>query len=109
MDLTAPQLEAIQRLISEPLRLAVRAEMQAGHERLAAAVEKLADQFAAHVAETLRRDRARDTRLESLEQRVAALERFRGKVLIVYGVLTIALSFCWSVVREWMLAIARRK
>jgi len=108
-DLTTGQLDAIQRLLSEPLRQAVRAEMQARHERLTAAIEKLSDQLAAHIADSLRRERAREARLDSLEHRVAALEKFRGKVLVVYAALTLILSFSWSVLREWAAGLARRR
>jgi hypothetical protein len=108
-DLTTGQLDAIQRLLSEPLRQAVRAEMQSGHERLTAAIEKLAEQLAGHIADTLRRDRLRETRLDALERRVAALERFRGKVLIVYAALTLLLSFGWSILREWATGFARKR
>ena len=107
--LNTTQLEAIQRLISEPLRLAVRAEMQAGHERLTAAIEKVAEQLAAHVAEVVRLESARDDRLRHLEHRVTRLEQFRGKVLLVYTVLALLLSFVWSLVREWLVGTARRR
>lgn len=108
-QLTTSQLEAIQRLISDPLRQAVRAEMQAGHERLAAAIEKVADQLAAHVAEALRHDTSRDTRLSQIERRLGALERFRGRVLIVYAALTLLLSFAWEIVREWVAGTLHRR
>jgi len=107
-DLTTTQLDAIQRLLSEPLRQAVRAEMQSGHDRLAAAIEKVAEQLAAHVAQTIRLDRAREHRLDSLERRVAALERFRGKVLLVYGALCALLTVAWSFFRDWLTTQARR-
>jgi hypothetical protein len=100
--LTSDQLDAIQRLLSDPLRQAVRAEMQAGHDRLTAAIERVGEQLGNHIADNLRRERARETRLETLEHRVATLEGFRAKVLIVYAALTFAMSFAWSVFRDWM-------
>ena len=108
-SLTTDQLEAVQRLICEPLRQAVRAEMQAGHEQVTAAVAKLADQLAAHVNEAIRRDRAQGARIDLMEHRIGTLERFRGRVLVVYGVLTLIFSFAWSVLREWLLEISRRR
>ena len=108
-DLTTTQLDAIQRLLSEPLRQAVRAEMQAGQERLATAIEKLSDQLATHIADSLRRDRAREARLDAIEHRVAALEKFRGKVLVVYAALTLVLSFSWSILREWAAGLVKRR
>ena len=106
--LTSDQLDSIQRLLSEPLRQAVRAEMQAGHDRLAAAINNVAEQLGNYMTENINRERARETRLESLERRVATLERFRGKVLIVYGALTLFLSFAWSVLREWVAGIVKK-
>ena len=106
--LTTDQLDSIQRLLSEPLRQAVRTEMQAGNDRLASAIEKVAEQLSTHVADNLRRERAREGRLESLERRVATLENFRAKVLIVYAGLTVALSFAWSVLRDWMTGLIRK-
>ena len=106
--LTADQLDSIQRLLSEPLRQAVRTEMQAGNDRLASAIEKVAEQLSNHVADNLRRERAREGRLESLERRVATLENFRAKVLIVYAALTVALSFAWSVLRDWLAGIVKK-
>ena len=107
-ELTTTQLDAIQRLLSEPLRQAVRAEMQAGNDRLTAAIEKLAEQLAAHVSETVRRERTRDHRLDVLERRVAALERFRGKILVVYAALTVLLTVAWSLARDWLASVVRR-
>ena len=108
-DLTTPQLEAIQRLITEPLRQAVRVEMQAGHERLAAAVERVAEQLEAHRRDAHARDSAREQRVELLERRVLVLERFRGRVLLVYAALTVLFSFAWSILRDWLVSAGRRK
>lgn len=107
--LTTDQLDAIQRLLAEPLRQAVRAEMQAGHERLAASIEKVAEHLAAHVEAALARDRARDGRVDAVEHRVATLEAFRGKVLVVYAAGAFALSFAWSLLREWAAGIVRKR
>jgi hypothetical protein len=106
--LTSDQLDSIQRLLSDPLRQAVRTEMQAGHDRLAAAIERVSEQLGNHIAENVRRERARDTRLESLEHRVVMLEGFRAKVLIVYAALTFALSFAWSIFRDWIAGNAKK-
>jgi hypothetical protein len=108
-QLTTNQLEAVQRLISEPLRQTVRLEMQAAHERLAAAIEKVADQLATHVADVVRHDHARDARLAAIERRVTALERFRGRVLVVYAGLTLLVSLAWELLREWIAGAARHR
>ena len=107
--LTTDQLDAIQRLLAEPLRQAVRAEMQAGHDRLASSIERVAGQLASHIAQIARRERARDGRLDALERRVATLEAFRGKVLVVYAFATLVLSFAWSLLREWIAGVLRSK
>ena len=106
--LTSDQLEAIQRLLSDPLRQTVRAEMQAGHDRLAAAIDRVAEQLGRHVGETSRREQERELRIDSLDRRVAAIERFRGKVLIVYGALTFAMSFAWSLFCQWLGGMIRK-
>lgn len=106
--LTSDQLDAIQRLLSEPLRQAVRAEMQAGHDRLAAAIDKVAEQLERYTAESLRREHARDLRLESLERRVTTLERFRAKMLVVYGALALVLGLVWSIIRDWLLHAVKK-
>ena len=107
--LNTTQLEAIQRLVCDPLRETVRAEMQAGHDRLTGAIEKVAEQLAAHVAETVRLEHLREDRIENLERRVTELERLRGKVLLVYAFLAVALSLAWSLVRDWLIALVRRR
>lgn len=106
-QLTTAQLEAIQRLIIEPLRCTVRAEMQSGHDRLTAAIEKVASRLANHTSGTLAVERSLDRRLTVLESRVAVLERFRARVLIVYGALTVLFSFLWSFVRDWIVGRSR--
>ena len=108
-QLTTDQLEAIQRLIVEPLRQTVRAEVQTGHERLAAAITKVAEQLETQMADALRRDRQHDGRLENLEVRAAGFERFRARVIVVYGVLTFVLSLAWSMLRDWIEGIGHRK
>ena len=107
--LNTAQLEAIQRLVCDPLRETVRAEMRAGHERLAAAIEKVAEQLAAHVADAVRLEGTREDRLRNIEQRVTRLEQFRGKVLLVYSALALLLSLAWSIVREWLAGAGRRR
>lgn len=100
--LTSDQLDAIQRLLSDPLRETVRVEMQAGHDRLAAAIDRVAEQLGRHVAENSRREQERELRLDSLDQRLTSVERFRGRILIVYGALTFTMSFAWSIFRDWV-------
>ena len=100
--LTTPQLETIQRLLTDPLRQTVRTEMQAGHDRLACAIEKVTDQLTRHATASIEAHRAQSTRSEQLERRITILERFRAKVLVVYAFLTLLGTLAWSVVRDWL-------
>jgi hypothetical protein len=100
--LTTNQLETIQRLLTDPLRQTVRAEMQAGHDRLASAVQQVTDQLTRHAAASIDAHRARDVRADQLERRVTVLERFRAKVLVVYAFLTLLATFAWNFLRDWL-------
>jgi hypothetical protein len=100
--LTTPQLESLHRLLIDPLRNAVRTEMQAGHDRLTAAIEKVADRLSSHTTTTTESNRARDTRADHLEKRLALLERFRTKVLAVCTVLSFIVTVAWSLLHDYL-------
>ena len=102
--LTTPELEVIQRLLVDPLRQAVRAEMQAGHERLSSAVEKLAEQLAQHIASSIQSELAHNARLARVEKRLSTLEQFRGRMLAGYAVLVLICSVAWSLLRDWIVS-----
>jgi hypothetical protein len=104
--LTTPELETIQRLLVDPLRDAVRTELQAGHERLTLAIEKVAEQLAQHIAVEAQNALAQDVRLTRLEKRVTLLEQFRGRMLAGYAVLVLICSAAWSIVRDWIVNAA---
>jgi len=101
--LTTPQLESLHRLLIDPLRNTVRSEMQAGHDRLTSAIEKVADRLATHTTSSLDSDRARDTRTDHLEKRLAVLERFRTKVLAVCAVLSFIVTVAWSLLHDYIM------
>jgi len=107
--LTTVQLETIQRLLVDPLRETVRTELQAGHERLTLAIERVADQLAQHVAASMQNELARDVRLARLEKRVATLEKFRGRLLAAYTALVLLCSLVWSLVRDWIVSNVHRR
>jgi len=100
--LTTPQLESLHRLLIDPLRDAVRTEMQAGHDRLTAAIEKVADRLSTHTAAARDSDRARDARTDQIEKRLALLERFRTKVLAVCAVLSFLVTLAWSILHDYL-------
>jgi hypothetical protein len=93
-DLTPSQLESIRRLLLDPLREAVRAEIQLGQARLASALEALAD----HVHRT-------DKRITSVERDLMRLRSFRRRVLAVYSALAVLLSLIWSIVRDKVISL----
>ena len=100
--LNTPQLEAIQRLLTDPLRQTVRAEMQAGHDRLASAIQQVTDQLTQHAAASIDAHRAQSARTDQLDRRLTALERFRAKVLLVYSFLTLLCTVAWSALKDWL-------
>jgi hypothetical protein len=93
-DLTPSQLESIRRLLLDPLREAVRAEIQLGHDRLASALDTLAD----HLHRT-------DKRITAVERDLTRLRTFRRRVLAVYSALAVLLSLIWSIVRDKVISL----
>ena len=108
-QITTPQLETIQRLLVDPLRQTVRTEMQAGHDRLASAIEKVADQLSQHATLTSQNEIARDARIARLESRVTTLEQFRGRMRAGYTALVLVCSLVWEFVRDWVISSMHRK
>jgi ferritin-like metal-binding protein YciE len=92
-DIRADQLESIQRLLVDPLRDAVKTEIQLSHDRLAAAVEKLADRLAGHIDRT-------EKRIATVEREVSRLRSFRKRLVAIYGVITVILGLLWSAVKD---------
>ena len=92
-EIRADQLESIQRLLVEPLRDAVKAEIQSSHDRLAAALENVADQLAGHIERS-------EKRVAAIEHEVSRLRTFRRRVVAIYGVISIILGMLWSLVRD---------
>ena len=99
-DLNAEQLESIRRLLIDPLRDAVKAEVELGHGRLRQAVEQLAAQVAAHAEANHQRATETTRRLVMVEAEVTKFGPFRNRVLVVYGFLAAGLSLIWSIVRD---------
>ena len=95
--LTAEQLEAIRRLLVDPLREAVRSEIQLSHDRLASAVEKLADRLADHIERT-------EKRVAATERAVLRLRFFRHRLVAIYGVVVVIVSLARSVFRDRIIA-----
>ena len=91
-ELTSEQLEAIRRLLIDPLRETVRQEIRLGHQRLAATMERVAD----HVKD-------QERRLVAVEKSTARLRAFRRRVVAIYGFVTLLLSIAWSVLRDKVL------
>jgi hypothetical protein len=96
-ELRPDQLESIRRLLLEPLRDAVRAELELSHERLAGAIESLAQRVADY---TQRIDR----RLGVVERETMRLRNFRRRVVAIYGAGAFVVTLLWSLVREKLLS-----
>lgn len=95
-DLRTEQLESIQRLLVEPLRDAVKAEIQSSHDRLASAVDKVADQLTGHIQRS-------EKRVASIEREVSRLRSFRKKLVAIYGVISVLAGLLWSIIRDKIL------
>jgi hypothetical protein len=96
-DLNSEQLDAIRRLLIEPLREAVRQELRLTHQRMAASIDKLGERVTGQVAN-------HERRLAAVERLTAQFKTFRRRIIAVYGALTLILSIAWSLVRERLLA-----
>lgn len=94
-DLSATQLEQVQRLVTAPLQATVRAEMETGHEKLAGAIDRLGDRLAGHLSDHKKLER----RVDDIDRRVTSLERFRVALNAGWAVVTSAVSIGWGVVR----------
>ena len=95
-ELTAEQLESIRRLLVDPVRDAVKSEIQLSHDRLASAVERLGDHVSGHIERT-------EKRLVTVEREIGRLRSFRRRVVAGYGAITILVSAVWTVFREkWL-------
>jgi hypothetical protein len=95
-QLGSEQLESVRRLLLEPLRETIRAEIRVSHDQLAGAVAKLGERV------TEQSQRA-DRRVAAVERQLTGLGAFRRRVLAVYGVLTVLLSLIWSILRDKVL------
>jgi hypothetical protein len=96
-DLNADQLDAIRRLLVEPLRETIRQELRLTHQRLASTIEKLDERMAGRIAH-------HDRRLMAVERSTIQFRTFRHRIVAVYGALTVILSIGWSVVRDKLLS-----
>jgi undecaprenyl pyrophosphate synthase len=86
MPLTSDQLDAIHRLLLEPLRETIKAELHA----VSASVDRLGDELRTHV----------DHRIAPLERELARQKRFRRKLATIYGGLAVVVSVVWSIFRD---------
>lgn len=91
--LNAEQLQAVQRLLLEPLRDTIKAELQVSLDRLASSIDRLAEEMRSHRTQT-------EHRIEPLERELARQKRFRRKLAGIYGVIAVLLSAAWALIRE---------
>ena len=106
-DLTSEQLESIRRLLIDPLRDAVKAEVELGHGRLRQAVEQLSAQVTAHAESNARASAEASRRLVAVETELTKFRSFRSRVLVVYTFLAAGLSLLWSILRERIVKMSR--
>jgi hypothetical protein len=102
MPLTPTQLESLQRLLLDPLKQTIRTEIQSGQDRLNTAIEKVADHLQTHITTTTESNRQRDAQQNQQDHRLRTLERFRGKILVVYAALTLLSTLAWSLLHDYL-------
>ncbi len=95
--LSTNQLESIRRLLLDPLRETIKAEIAQSHDRLASTLDRLAEDFATHADQTERR-------IALIDRELARQKSFRRKLAGLYAALTVLLSLAWSVARDKFLA-----
>ena len=96
-DLRPDQLESIRRLLLDPLRDAVRAELQLSHDRLTSAIDSLTQRVTDYTHRT-------DRRLQLVERETLRLRNFRRRLVAIYGAAALVVTVLWSVVREKLLS-----
>src|SRR5690349_22927238 len=96
-DLRPDQLESIRRLLLDPLREAVRAELQLSHARLTSAIESLTERMTDYTHRT-------DRRLLAVERETARLRSFRRRLVAVYGAAAFVVTVVWSLLRDKLLS-----
>ena len=99
-ELNTQQLESIHRLLIEPLREAVKAEVELSQDRLRRAVDQLSAQLTAHIQSQGQRTDDASNRLTALEATTTRYAAMQSRVLVVYGFLAMALSLVWSIIRD---------
>lgn len=95
--LSSDHLESIQHLLVEPLREAVRAEMSAGHERLADVLRQMGERLDGYIERT-------DRRLVAAERDIARLRAFRHRVVAIYSTLSVIASMLWSFMKDKLIS-----
>ena len=88
--LTSDQLDAIRRLLLDPLRDVIKAEVHAKLDTLSASVDRLADELRTQT----------DHRIAPLEREMARQKRFRRRLATIYGGVALVLSVAWSMLRD---------
>jgi hypothetical protein len=96
-DLRPDQLESIRRLLLDPLRDAVRAELRLSHARLTSAIESLTERMTDSTQRT-------DRRLLAVERETARLRSFRRRLVALYGAAAFVVTLLWSLLRDKFLS-----
>jgi hypothetical protein len=97
----AESLRAINDLITDPLKELVAERIDAGHDRLARALETVGRDLARHIADTAAAATVRDAEVKAIKEEISALKGFRLYLTVVYGVITVILSTGFGFAIDW--------
>lgn len=96
-ELTPNQIEQLGRILQPAFRLAVREELHAIRNDFTAALSTQTSRLEQTMHETTER-------VQAVEKRVAGLEGFRLKVLLIWGGVVTSAGFVLTLAKDWFFA-----
>jgi CHASE3 domain sensor protein len=95
LDLT--DAERLRQIVVDPLITAVRAEGKASAAEIRQLIQPIADEQ----NRLRRREIQQNHRLEQIEQRLSALERFKLKIAAVCTAIAVVAGVAWRMAQDW--------
>jgi CHASE3 domain sensor protein len=95
LDLT--DAERLRQVVVEPLISAVRSEIKTSAAEIRQLIQPIADEQNRLKRQELHQNR----RLDQIEQRLGALERFKLKIAAVSTAIAVVTGVAWRMVQDW--------